>query len=161
MTVDCSTVGDVSVIRLGGALDHGSADALRGGVYAGLRQQRRVLINLALVQWIDAAGLGALAHVHRMAAVVGGRVTLTEVGFRVREMLDVAGLSACFEIAASECDAIEDFDLCVVNHLAQRIASMARPDQSMLSGSVGREVYQDSSSCCALTRVAGSDATRV
>jgi hypothetical protein len=46
-----------------------------------------------------------------MAATYGG--ALTNVRSRVREMLDVAALTPCFEIAASECDAVEDADACV------------------------------------------------
>ena len=116
MAVECLTVGDVMVIRVGGSLDHASADALREGACAVLlRLQRTVFVNLDKVQQIDAAGLGALADLHRMATAVGGRVALTNVPPRIREMLDVAALTACFEVAASECDAVEDADLCVPN----------------------------------------------
>jgi anti-anti-sigma factor len=116
MGIDRVTVADVTVIRMSGALDHGSADALRDGVYGVLLQrQHRVLVNLDRVPRIDAAGLGALAHVHRMASIVGATVTLIRVNPRVRDMLDVTRLRECFEIAASECEAVEDMDLCVQN----------------------------------------------
>jgi anti-sigma B factor antagonist len=116
MGVEYVAVGDVLVIRVGGSLNHTSAEALREGACAILlRPQRTVLVNLEDVQQVDAAGLGALADVHRMATCVGGRLTLAAVQPRVREMLDVAGLTACFQIAASECDALEDFDVCVPN----------------------------------------------
>ena len=114
MGVECFTVDDVMVLRVSGSLDHASAEALREGACTVLvRPQRTVVVNLDKVLQIDAAGLGALADVHRMAGHVGGRVALTNVRSRVREMLDVAALTACFEIAASECDAIEDADSCV------------------------------------------------
>jgi anti-anti-sigma factor len=113
MGIDYFTVDGVTVIRVRGSLDHVSADALREGVYAVLRRrQRTVFVNLDHVPGIDAAGLGVLAHVHRMAAIVGAAVTLTNVRPRVRDMLDIVGLSACFQIAASESDAVEDFELC-------------------------------------------------
>ena len=114
MGIDRVSVADVTVIRMSGALDHASADALRDGVYSVLLQrQRRVLVNLDQVRRIDAAGLGVLAHVHRMASTVGATVTLVRVNPRVRDMLDVTGLCECFEIAASECEAVEDMELCV------------------------------------------------
>jgi anti-anti-sigma factor len=116
MGIDYFTVDGVTVIRVGGSLDHTSADALREGVYAVLRRrQRTVFVNLDSVPGIDAAGLGVLAHIHRMAAIVGASVTLTNVRPRVREMLDVVGLSACFEIAGSESEAVEDFELCALS----------------------------------------------
>ena len=114
MGIEYFTVDGVTVIRVCGSLDHASADTLREGVYAVLRRrQGTVFVNLDNVPGIDAAGLGALAHVHRMAAITGAAVTLTNVRPRVREMLDVVGLSACFEIAGSESEAVEDFELCV------------------------------------------------
>jgi anti-anti-sigma factor len=113
MGIDYFSVDGVTVIRVCGPLDHASADALREGVYAVLRRrQRTVFVNLDQAPGIDAAGLGVLAHVHRMAAIVGATVTLTSVRPRVREMLDIVGLSSCFQIAASESDAVEDFELC-------------------------------------------------
>jgi anti-sigma B factor antagonist len=114
MGVECFTIDDVMVLRVSGALDQASAEALREGACTVLvRPQQTVLVNLDRVLRIDAAGLGALADIHRMAGHVGGRVTLTNVRARVREMLDVAALTACFEIAASECDAVEDADPCI------------------------------------------------
>jgi anti-anti-sigma factor len=116
MGIDYFTVDGVTVIRVCGSLDHASADMLREGVYAVLRRhQRTVFVNLDNVPGIDAAGLGVLAHVHRMAAIVGAAVTLTNVRPRVRELLDVVGLSACFDIAGSESEAVEDFDLCALS----------------------------------------------
>ena len=113
MEIDYVTADGVTVIRVCGSLDHASADALREGVYAVLRRRQRIVfVNLDHVPGIDAAGLGVLAHVHRMAAIVGAAVTLTNVRSRVREMLDIVGLSGCFQIAASESDAVEDFERC-------------------------------------------------
>jgi anti-anti-sigma factor len=114
MGIEYFTVDGVTVIRVCGSLDHALADALPEGVSAVLRRrQRTVFVNLDNAAGIDAAGLGVLAHVHRIAAMTGASVTLTNVRPRVREMLDVVGLSACFEIAGSESDAVEDFELCV------------------------------------------------
>jgi anti-anti-sigma regulatory factor len=41
-------------------------------------------------------------------------VTLTNIHPRVRELLDLAGLAACFDISASECEALEDLELCAL-----------------------------------------------
>jgi anti-anti-sigma factor len=130
MGIDYFTVDDVTVIRVCGLLDHASADMLREGVYAVLRRrQRTVFVNLDNVPGIDAAGLGVLAHVHRMAAIVGAAVTLTNVQPRVRETLDVVGLSACFEIAGSESEAVEDFELCALKRRgpAADLAAIGQP----------------------------------
>jgi anti-anti-sigma factor len=113
MEIEFDTYDDVAVIRLSGDLNGASADALRDSVYTVLgRRKRQVLLNLAGVAGVDAAGLGALARIHRMTTVVGAAITLTGVSPRVRELLDVVGLVACFDIVASECEAVEDLEMC-------------------------------------------------
>ncbi len=112
MGIEYFTGESVTVIRVGGSLTHAAADALREGVYAVLRRrQRTVVVNLDSVPGIDAAGLGVLAHVHQMAVIVGASVTLTNLRPRVRDLLDLVGLSACFDIAGSEPEALEDLEL--------------------------------------------------
>jgi len=130
MGIDYFTVDGVTVIRVCGSLDNASADRLREGVYAVLRgHQRTVFVNLGNVPGIDAAGLGVLAHMHRMASIVGAAVTLTNVRPRVRETLDLVGLADCFEIAGSECEAVEDVELCALarSGRAADLASIGRP----------------------------------
>jgi anti-anti-sigma factor len=115
MGVQRCMLDDVAVIRISGWLDGASAAAVRRAAYEVLLQrQLTVLVNMEDVPRIDAAGLGILAQIHSMAASVGGRVALTNLQSRVREMLDVAELSSRFDIAASECDAIEDYGLCAL-----------------------------------------------
>ncbi len=112
MGIEYFTGEAVTVIRVCGSLDYASADALREGVYAALRRrQRTVFVNLDNVPAIDAAGLGVLAHIHQMAVIVGAGLALTNVRPRVRDLLDLVGLSACFDIAGSESEALEDLEL--------------------------------------------------
>jgi anti-anti-sigma factor len=111
METDCDQLNDVEVIRISGDLNGSSVGAVADRAYSALVcRQHQVLLNLANVSQIDAAGLGLLAHVHSLATIVDASVTLTNVNSRVRELLDVVGLSACFDIAASECEALEDLE---------------------------------------------------
>ncbi len=111
METDCDELNEVEVIRLSGDLNCSSAGALADRAYSALVRRQDVLLNFANVSGIDAAGLGLLAHVHRLATIVDASVTLTNLNSRVRELLDVVGLSACFDIVASECEALEDLEL--------------------------------------------------
>jgi RNA polymerase sigma-B factor len=116
MGIDCLTVGDVEVVRVRGPLDRSSADGLRAAAAAALlRADSTVVMNLAGVPRIDAAGLGVLAEIHRIATGVGRRLALTDVQPRVRELLDATELSAAIEIGASEWEAVEDGDRCALN----------------------------------------------
>jgi anti-anti-sigma factor len=114
MRMNSFTVDDVTVIRVHGHVDRTSAGTLREGVCAALlRLGRGVVVNLDYVERIDAAGLGGLADIRQTGTTLGVRIAITNVQPRVREMLDVSALTASFPIASSECDAIEDADLCV------------------------------------------------
>jgi anti-anti-sigma factor len=111
LETDGDELNEVEVIRLSGDLNCSSVGALGDRAYSALVRRREVLLNFANVSGIDAAGLGLLARIHRLATIVDASVTLTNLNSRVRELLDVVGLSACFDIVASECDALEGLEL--------------------------------------------------
>lgn len=58
---------------------------LRGG-------ERDVVLDLAGVTNIDAAGLGELVRAHNMASAVNGTVHVVNAGARVRQLIELAGL---------------------------------------------------------------------
>ena len=57
------------------------------------RGERRILLDLARVSTVDAAGLGELVGAYNVAAAVDGVVRVSRVPRRVRALLDVARLS--------------------------------------------------------------------
>ena len=116
MGIDCLIVSDAVVVRVRGPLDRSTSDALRhAAADALLRADSTVVINLAAVPRIDAAGLGVLAEIHGRATGVGRRLVLTDVRPRVRELLDATELSAALQIGASESEAVEDGDRCALS----------------------------------------------
>jgi anti-anti-sigma factor len=75
---------------------------LRHSVRALLRRgQRNVVLDLARVSWIDAAGVGELVRAYNMAAAVSGNVRITHATTRVREILQRVGLVALLETLES------------------------------------------------------------
>ncbi len=60
----------------------------------------RVVLDLAGVDYLDAAGLGLLIRCHRRVAGRGGRFILTGARSKVREILDLAEVAAYLEQAA-------------------------------------------------------------
>ena len=67
--------------------------ALRDKVRAWLRQGQRVIVlDLAQVTRIDAAGVGELVRAFNLAAAVNARVQITNASPWVREVLDRAGV---------------------------------------------------------------------
>ncbi len=59
----------------------------------------RVVLDLAGVDYLDAAGLGMLTRCHRRVAGRGGRFILTGARSKVREILDLAEVAAYLEQA--------------------------------------------------------------
>ena len=56
------------------------------------RGHRRIVLNLARLRAIDAAGIGELMRAYRMTRAVGGFLQIAQTGRRVRHLLDVAGV---------------------------------------------------------------------
>jgi anti-anti-sigma factor len=73
---------------------------LHGGV-------RRVVLDLAGVSDIDAAGVGELIHIFNTAAAAGGAVEIAQASPHVHRVLDVAGVLGllCHGTAMSPCAA--------------------------------------------------------
>ena len=69
-----------------------SGDLLQQVEVALGRHERRILVNLARVSAIDAAGVGALVDAYGITSRAGGILQVTGVGRRVRRLLDVAGV---------------------------------------------------------------------
>ena len=82
-----------SVLELDGTLQAPLNGELRQRVEALLaRNERRILVNLARLCAIDAAGVGALLDAYVIASQAGGVLRVTGANRRVRQLLDVAGV---------------------------------------------------------------------
>ena len=69
----------------------------------------RIVINLEQVNYVDSAGLGALIEMHRKTKAKGGRLMLTNLGPKLKQALELAGLLPLFETCATEADAVASF----------------------------------------------------
>lgn len=56
------------------------------------RHQRRILVNLARVSTIDAAGVGVLVDAYGVTSRAGGVLRVTGASRRIRQLLGVAGV---------------------------------------------------------------------
>lgn len=72
-------------VPVNGELRHSVQALLRRGV-------RRILVNLAGVWYLDAAGIGELVHMYNMTTAACGVLRITEATPRVHELLGHAGL---------------------------------------------------------------------
>ena len=113
MSVKLTTrqVGDVAVIDVAGriTLGEGSSvlrDALRDLVSKG---QKKVLLNLGEVSYIDSSGIGELVSGFTTVTNSGGALKLLNLNKRVKDLLQITKLYTVFDVHEDEAGAIRSF----------------------------------------------------
>jgi anti-sigma B factor antagonist len=71
--------------------------------------QKRIVLNLGEVNYIDSGGLGTLVALHTTAHNAGGTIKLANLTKRVGDLLQVTKLLTVFEVHESEYAALEAF----------------------------------------------------
>src|SRR5579863_1181943 len=70
---------------------------------------KRIVLNLGEVNYIDSGGLGTLVALHTTAHNAGATIKLANLTKRVGDLLQVTKLATVFEVHSSEYDALEAF----------------------------------------------------
>jgi anti-sigma B factor antagonist len=104
-------VGDVSVIDVSGriTLGEGSStlrDALRELAGKG---QKKILLNLGEVSYIDSSGIGELVSGFTSVTNSGGQLKLLNLTKRVKDLLQITKLYTVFDVHESEASAVRSF----------------------------------------------------
>ena len=113
MSVKLTTrqVGDVTVIDVAGriTLGEGSSvlrDALRDLVS---KNQKKILLNLGDVSYIDSSGIGELVSGFTTVTNGGGALKLLNLNKRVKDLLQITKLYTVFDVHEDEASAIRSF----------------------------------------------------
>jgi anti-sigma B factor antagonist len=104
-------VGDVSVVDVAGriTLGEGSSalrDLLKEMVGKG---QKKILLNLGEVSYIDSSGIGELVSAFTTIANQGGQLKLLNLAKRVKDLLQITKLYTVFDVHDDETGAIRSF----------------------------------------------------
>ena len=92
----------VLVVAPVGRIDSNTSDALEKAVLGRLAGgEKRLVIDLQGVEYISSAGLRVLILVANKLRPLGGQLVLCSLGKSVREVFELAGLTALFTIEAS------------------------------------------------------------
>ena len=113
MSIQVTTrqVGDVSVVDVVGRITLGEgASALRETI-RGLvaKEQKKILLNLGEVSYIDSSGIGELVSGFTSVANQGGQLKLLNLTKRVRDLLQITKLYTVFEVHDDEAAAVRSF----------------------------------------------------
>jgi len=108
IAIDLVSAGPAAVLRIAGVLDEKAA----GQVWSRAEEVialgfRNIVLNLAGVTTMTAAGVMLIESIRHDVAINGGHLVLTEPQQQPAEMLTVYGLSGQMSILASESEALE------------------------------------------------------
>jgi anti-sigma B factor antagonist len=113
MSVKLTTrqVGDVAVLDAAGRITLGEGastlrETLRGLVNKG---DKKILLNLADVSYIDSSGIGELVSAFTTVTNQSGQLKLLNLGKRVKDLLQITKLYTVFEVFEDEAKAVRSF----------------------------------------------------
>jgi anti-sigma B factor antagonist len=106
-TVDGVVIVDVSgKVTLGDGGDVMLRDKMRSLIQQG---EKKVLLNLGEVSYVDSAGLGEIVQSYATVTKNGGKLKLLNVTKRIKDLLSITKLLTVFECHDSEADALKSF----------------------------------------------------
>lgn len=111
MQIEQRAVGDVMVLDVKGKITLGEGDEqLKDKVNSLVNQgQRKILLNLEGVPYIDSAGLGEIVRTYTTVSRQGGSLKLLHLTKRIQDLLSITKLLTVFETFDSEGEAIRSF----------------------------------------------------
>jgi anti-sigma B factor antagonist len=104
-------VGDVTVIDVAGRITLGEgASAFRDTIrdLAG-KGNKKILINLGEVSYIDSSGIGELVSGFTTVTNGGGQLKLVGLSKRVKDLLQITKLYTVFDVFDDEAAAVRSF----------------------------------------------------
>ena len=113
MSVKLTTrqVGDVTVVDVAGRITLGEgSSALRDLVRDMVsKNQKKILLNLGDVSYIDSSGIGELVSGFTTVTNSGGALKLLNLNKRVKDLLQITKLYTVFDVHEDEAGAIRSF----------------------------------------------------
>ncbi|MGH9535735.1 MAG: STAS domain-containing protein [Terriglobales bacterium] len=111
--INCRHVDGVTVVDVVGRITLGDGstllrDTIRGLIAAG---EKRILVNLGEVSYIDSSGLGELVSAFTTVRAEGGELKLLSLTRKVHDLLQITKLYTVFDIHDDEAQAIASYAL--------------------------------------------------
>lgn len=103
--------GTVTVVDLSGRITLGDGSALLRKTIRGLLadERKKILLNLADVDYIDSSGIGELVSGFTTVKNQGGDLKLLQLTKKVRDLLQITKLYTVFDVHSDEAAAIRSF----------------------------------------------------
>ena len=111
MVIEERVIGDVTVLDLKGKMTLGEGDELlKDKINSLIHQgQKKLLLNLEGVPYIDSAGLGEIVRTYTTVSRQGGNLKLVNLTKRITDLLSITTLLTVFETFDNEPEALKSF----------------------------------------------------
>ena len=109
--IDTRKVGDVTVVDVSGRITLGEGSSALRDVLRDLTAQgnKKILLNLSEVSYIDSSGIGELVSGFTSVSNGGGTLKLLGLTKRVKDLLQITKLYTVFDVHEDEAHAIRSF----------------------------------------------------
>lgn len=103
--------GDVTVVDFSGKITLGEGSAVLRKTVRELIDggHRKILLNLADVDYIDSSGIGELVSAYTTVQGVSGELKLLQLTRRVHDILQITRLFTVFDVQSDEDTAVRSF----------------------------------------------------
>jgi len=112
MNISERKIGNVVIVDISGkiTLGDGGDAALKEKMRALVQQgQKKLLLNLGDVSYVDSAGLGEIVQSYATVSKNGGTLKLLNVTKRIKDLLSITKLLTVFETFDNEAEAVTSF----------------------------------------------------
>jgi anti-sigma B factor antagonist len=111
MQIEERVIGGVTILDLKGKMTLGEGDELlKDKINSLIHQgQKKLLLNLEGVPYIDSAGLGEIVRTYTTVSRQGGSLKLVNLTKRITDLLAITKLLTVFETFDSEKDAVASY----------------------------------------------------
>ena len=110
LSLNTRTLDGILIVDCHGRIVFGEESAmLRDAIRKLIAENKRIVMNLGGVNYIDSGGLGTLVSLYTTARTSGGAIKLANLTQRVGDLLQVTKLVTVFEVYPNEEQAIESF----------------------------------------------------
>jgi anti-sigma B factor antagonist len=101
-------IGDVAVLDIRGRITLGEGNVMLRDMVRELidKGNKKIVLNLGEVQYLDSSGIGELVKVHTTVKNQGGHLKLVNLSKQLNDLLQLTRLSTVFEIEGDEASAI-------------------------------------------------------
>ena len=110
MNIETRELKHVSVVKISGRVDSATAPEVEAALHDLINaDRRRVVLDLQAVEYLSSAGLRVLVTILKAAKKDGGDLKLAQLSVRVKEVLELSGLTPVFNLYDDVLEAVGAF----------------------------------------------------